>query len=134
MGVQRHSDRRDLNKIMAVDHDPPNQYKPQDNEIQEIVPIKSEPHENTIPTTPQHTPTTLNTQSTMMQENSLTQYQQDMEEEEVYDDEYGQYGDQYGLAEQDINTHHGQQYQADKGRTMSYEDLTQYIGHNPNQR
>jgi len=128
--VPRHSDNtRDFNKIRPAVHNPPNLYKPQDNEIQEIVPIKSEPNDNTTPLTPHQIPSTSNNQnqSHTMQENSLTQYQQEVEEE-IYDDEYGgQYGDhdQYGLVEQDINTHHSQPYQTDKD-LKSPSDLLNY--------
>jgi len=112
-----------------------------DDDIQEVVPIKSEPRdipERNPTTTTSHNLTTHAYNQTHLvslseQENTLTHYQ---EEEEVYEEEYGQYEQHYGEhADQGINLGQSQaNVEGGKGENMTYEDLDQYIAHNPDQK
>jgi hypothetical protein len=92
-------------------------HQPQEDDIQEVVPIKSEPRDNTT----DQINTTTTTQvynhpqpvALAEQEDSLTPYQ---EEEEVYE-EYGQYDEQYGH-QMDMSMGQGQVIEAGKGEDL----------------
>jgi len=114
--------------------------KDNETEIQEVVPIKSEPRDITerIPSTKtsDHLTTQVYSQQNLVavseQENTLTHYQ---EEEGVYEEEYEQYEEQYGEhVDQGNNMGQSQGVVSGKGANLTYEDLNQYIGHNPDQR
>jgi len=116
----------------------------QDAEMQEVVPIKSEPRDiqerNPTTTPSQHLPTQAYNQSHLVavaeQENTLTHFQ---EEEEVYEEEYEQYEEQYGeqygeQVDPGITMGQSQGAVAGTGGNLTYEDLNQYIGQNPDQK
>jgi len=111
------------------------EHKANEDDIQEVVPIKSEPHDilerNPTTTTSQNLTTQAYNQPHLVavaeQENTLTHYQ---EEEGVYDEEYGQYEEQYGeQVDQGINMGQSQGgVEAGKGNNFqSPEDLLQFV-------
>ena len=93
------------------------QQQPQEDEIQEVFPIKSEPHDNTICQRNTNLPPAnlSHTQPLVVAEDagSLTTY----EEEEVYD-EHGEYGVQYQHQDQ-MNINHSYGGGIEEGRSCS---------------
>ena len=102
---------------------PPSAKQAQYEDIQEYVPIKSEPREpvdqsNTRTTSHQMTAQVYSNQPVALtvQEDSLTHYQEE-EEEEGYE-QYGQYEDQYGHQQVDLDM--GQTQGGELGKGESY--------------
>jgi len=132
---------KDTPVVKPPDRDPPPKrprptqpiHQPTEDDIQEVVPIKSEPRDttdqNNTPTTlPHHAPMYNPPQPVALadEHDSMVPYQ---EEEEGYE-EYGQYEEQYGEQQGGvaINAVHGQQgADVGKGCVQKPEDLQNYV-------
>jgi len=113
-------------------------HQPHDEEIQEVIPIKSEPRDTSdqsnTATTPQHHAVYNTPQPVALaeEENSMTTYQEEQGGYEEYEQYEEQYGDQQ--AGMDMVMVQGQGGDVGKGTNLNCEDLTQYTGYNPDRR
>jgi len=90
-----------------------------DDDIQEVVPIKSEPMQPPVPEYTSHQPVALQEQ---VEDGSLDAYQDDSQ---VYDD-YGQYGDEQHYQGAADTSHSLQSFEGGKGETLLHFYNPQY--------